>query len=177
MYLLKPKFHTEDKLQLLSAYHQSLFFHCFPNNSGYHSNNNILYAIPGHFILNYSKILVLSPGHIQLTPDNANFQGKTKKIRVICGKISGPVTMYRQPAILPHSVNLLAAYSRLVFTRSPVAGKGTWHLLPTAPSMLPTATEHFDRAELVTEWRIYVELAGGSSYQRFELSGGNCTTS
>ena len=25
-------------------------------------------------------------------------------------------------------------------------GKGTWHLLPTTPAMLPTATEHFDRA-------------------------------
>ena len=151
MYLLKPKFHTEDKLQLLSAYHQSLFFHCFPNNSGYYSNNNILYAVPGHFILNYSKIPVISPGHIQLTPSNSNFQGKTKKIRIIWGKISGPVKMHWQPAILPPSVNLLAAYSTLVFTRSLVAGKGTWHLLPTAPSMLPTATKHFDAAELVTK--------------------------
>ena len=41
---------------------------------------------------------------------------------------------------------LLADYSILDFTRSPLAGKGTWHLLPTTPSMLPTATKHFDRA-------------------------------
>ena len=30
-----------------------------------------------------------------------------------------------------------AAYSTLDFTRSPLAGKGTWCLLPTTPSMLP----------------------------------------
>ena len=41
---------------------------------------------------------------------------------------------------------LLAAYSTLDFTRSPLAGKGTWHLLPTTPDMLPTATKQFDRA-------------------------------
>ena len=40
----------------------------------------------------------------------------------------------------------LASYSTLDFTRSPLAGKGTWCLLPTTPSMLPTATKHFDRA-------------------------------
>ena len=40
----------------------------------------------------------------------------------------------------------LAAYSTLDFTMSPLAGKGTWCLLPTTPSMLPTATKHFDRA-------------------------------
>ena len=40
----------------------------------------------------------------------------------------------------------LAAYSTLDFTRSPLAGKGTWCLLPTTPSLLPTATKHFDRA-------------------------------
>ena len=40
----------------------------------------------------------------------------------------------------------LAAYSILNFTMSPMAGKGTWCLLPTTPSMLPTATKHFDRA-------------------------------
>ena len=39
-----------------------------------------------------------------------------------------------------------AAYSTLHLTRSPLAGKGTWCLLPTTPSMLPTATKHFDRA-------------------------------
>ena len=39
----------------------------------------------------------------------------------------------------------LAAYSTLDFTRSPLAGKGTWCLLPTTP-MLPTATKHFERA-------------------------------
>ena len=41
---------------------------------------------------------------------------------------------------------LSSAYSTLDFTRSPIAGKGTCHLLPTTPSMLPTATKHFDRA-------------------------------
>ena len=41
---------------------------------------------------------------------------------------------------------LLVAYSTLDFTMSPLAGKGTWCLLPTTPSMLPTATKHFDRA-------------------------------
>ena len=41
---------------------------------------------------------------------------------------------------------LFAAYSTLDFTRSPLAGKGTWHLLPTTPAMLPTAMKHFDRA-------------------------------
>ena len=40
----------------------------------------------------------------------------------------------------------LAAYSTLDFTRSPLAGKGTWCLLPTTSSMLPTAKKHFDRA-------------------------------
>ena len=34
----------------------------------------------------------------------------------------------------------LATYSTPDFTRSPLAGKGTWHLLPTA-------TKHFDRAD------------------------------
>ena len=41
----------------------------------------------------------------------------------------------------------LDAYSTLDFTMSPLAGKGTWCLLPTTPAMLPTATEHFDRAD------------------------------
>ena len=41
----------------------------------------------------------------------------------------------------------LAAYSTLDFTMSPLAGKGNWCLLPTTPSMLPTATRHFDRAD------------------------------
>ena len=40
----------------------------------------------------------------------------------------------------------LAAYSTLDFTMSPLAGKTTWYLLPTTPSVLPTATKHFDRA-------------------------------
>ena len=40
----------------------------------------------------------------------------------------------------------LAAHSTLDFTRSPLVGKGTWCLLPTTPSMLPTASKHFDRA-------------------------------
>ena len=53
--------------------------------------------------------------------------------------------MFRQPAILLPSVKFLVAYSTLDFTRSPLAGKGTWCLLPITPSMLPTATKHFDR--------------------------------
>ena len=40
----------------------------------------------------------------------------------------------------------LAVHSTLDFTRSPLAGKGTWCLLPTNTSMLSTATKHFDRA-------------------------------
>ena len=38
-----------------------------------------------------------------------------------------PVKMYWQPAILPPSVSLLAAC---------LAGKETWHLLPTTPAAL-----------------------------------------
>ena len=52
---------------------------------------------------------------------------------------------------------LLAAFSTLNFTKSLIAGKGTWCLLPTTPSMLPTATKHFDRAELILMYR-YVHL-------------------
>ena len=37
---------------------------------------------------------------------------------------------------------LLAAYSTLNFTTNPLAGKGTWNLLPTTPAMLPTATQN-----------------------------------
>ena len=36
----------------------------------------------------------------------------------------------------------LAAYSTSDFTRSPLAGKGTWCLLPTTPDMLPDAMKH-----------------------------------
>ena len=57
-----------------------------------------------------------------------------------------PVKMCWQPAILPAFSPFLAAYSTLDFTMSSLAGKGTWCLLPTTPSMLPTATKHFDRA-------------------------------
>ena len=46
----------------------------------------------------------------------------------------------------------LAAYSTLNFTRSPLAGKGTWCLLPATPSMLPTAAKHFDRAGHLSEY-------------------------
>lgn len=44
-----------------------------------------------------------------------------------------PVKMYRHPAILPplQLSQLLAACSTLDISRSPLAGKGTWHLLPT----------------------------------------------
>ena len=41
----------------------------------------------------------------------------------------------------------LDAYSTLDYTMNPLAGKGTWCLLPTTPSMLPTATKHFDGTE------------------------------
>ena len=36
----------------------------------------------------------------------------------------------------------LAAYSTLDFTMSPLAGKVTWYLLFTTPSMLPTASDN-----------------------------------
>ena len=39
-----------------------------------------------------------------------------------------------------------AAYSTLDFTWSPLAGKGTWCLLPTTPSRLLATAKHFDRA-------------------------------
>ena len=48
----------------------------------------------------------------------------------------------------------LAAYSTLDFTRSPLAGKGTWCLLPTTLSMLPTATKHVDRAVLLALFEV-----------------------
>ena len=38
-------------------------------------------------------------------------------------------------------------FATLDFTRSPLAGKGTWCLMPPTLAMLPTATKHFDRAE------------------------------
>ena len=42
------------------------------------------------------------------------------------------------------------AYSQLFAGfSSPLAGKGTWHLLPITPAVLPTTTKHFDRAELL----------------------------
>ena len=43
----------------------------------------------------------------------------------------------------------LAAYSTLDFTWNLLAGKGAWSLLPTTPSMLPTATKHFDRTGIL----------------------------
>ena len=42
---------------------------------------------------------------------------------------------------------VFATCSTLDFTMSPLAGKGTWCLLTTTPSILPAATKHFDRAE------------------------------
>ena len=33
---------------------------------------------------------------------------------------------------------------------SPLADKETWHLLPTAPAILPTTTKYFDRAAMAT---------------------------
>ena len=46
-------------------------------------------------------------------------------------------------------LHVLAAYSTLDYTGSPLAAKGTWHLLPTTPAMLPTAGKHFDRVALI----------------------------
>ena len=43
---------------------------------------------------------------------------------------------------------LSAAFSTLDLTRSHIANKGAWHLLPTTSAVLPTATNHFDRAGL-----------------------------
>ena len=51
-----------------------------------------------------------------------------------------------QPSQNVPTAGNFATYFTLDFTRSPLAGKGTWHLLPTTSSMLPTATKHFDRA-------------------------------
>ena len=52
----------------------------------------------------------------------------------------------------------LAAYSTLYFTMSPLAGKGTWCLLPTTPSMLLTVTKHFDRAGSITVTEKWVHV-------------------
>ena len=51
----------------------------------------------------------------------------------------------------------LAAYSTLDFISSSLAGKGTWCLLPTTPSMRPTATKHFDR---IAENEPFIENCG-----------------
>ena len=52
-----------------------------------------------------------------------------------------PVKMSWELAILSPS-----AYFTMDFTGSPLAGTGSWHLLPSTPAMLPTAAKHFDRA-------------------------------
>ena len=59
----------------------------------------------------------------------------------------------------------LAAYSTLDFTRSPLAGKGTWCLLPTTPSMLPSATQRFDRAVTLSLTRV-IGLARSSNKKK-----------
>ena len=74
---------------------------------------------------------------------------------------------------------LLAAYSILDFTRRPLAGKGTWCLLPTTPSMLSTATKHFDRAVCYPENIIFKTLirerglmgggGGGGRHKLFQI--------
>ena len=71
----------------------------------------------------------------------------TVKAVLCCGAVSS-VKMCQQSAILPPSVKLYATYFTLDFTRNPQAGKGTWHLLPTTPTMLSNATKHFDRVVL-----------------------------
>ena len=58
---------------------------------------------------------------------------------------------------------ILATYTTLDFTKSPLAGKRTWCLLPTTPAVLPTATKHFDGAE--------------SMHENTERMGGCCTCS
>ena len=79
-----------------------------------------------------------------------------------------PVKICWYVAILPPSCQLLAAYSTLDFTRSPLAGRGSWNLLPITPDMLPTATKHFDRAgysELGQSlFNIVHEKGGGSTW-------------
>ena len=74
--------------------------------------------------------------------------------------------MHLQPCqIVPAAGNFavfsqfLAAYSTLEFTRSPLAGKGTWCLLPTTPSMLPTATKNFDRDACVHSRNVECNIA------------------
>ena len=73
--------------------------------------------------------------------------------------ISRPITVHVHPQNNEHIVcspfqnvpaagnfaafsQFLAAYSTLDITRKLLAGKGTWYLLPTTPSMLPTATTY-----------------------------------
>ena len=65
-------------------------------------------------------------------------------------------TVQKQPCQnVPAAGNF--ADSTLDFTMSSLAGKGTWCLLRTTPSVLPTATKHFDRAAKE-------ERAGSTSY-------------
>ena len=66
-----------------------------------------------------------------------------------------PDKMCQQPEILPPSVTFLLLTLHLDFTRSPLADKGTWCLLPTTPAMLPTATKRFDRTNLL----VYMNIA------------------
>ena len=76
---------------------------------------------------------------------------------ISCGVCHG----FQQPAVYWHtiifgksnavlsnvpSVNFLLFTPHWTYTRSPLAGKGTWHLLPANTSMLSTATKHYDRA-------------------------------
>ena len=75
------------------------------------------------------------------TPPDGVFVKKVKKcVAQHCSFLKtcfiSPVKMCRQPSILPPSVNFLAVFSMLGFTRSPVAGKVNWWLLPTTASLL-----------------------------------------
>ena len=74
----------------------------------------------------------------------------------------------KRHSALPPSCQLLATYSTLDFTRSPLAGRGSWHLLPITPDMLPTATKHFDRAGYSdlgqSLFNIVHEKGGGSTW-------------
>ena len=63
-------------------------------------------------------------------------------MKVPCSKVHSTQPCQKVPAAGNFAAfsPFLAAYSTLDFTMSPLAGKGTSCLLPTTPSMLPTAT-------------------------------------
>ena len=58
----------------------------------------------------------------------------------------------------------LATYSTLDFTMSPLADKGTWHLLPTTSAMLPTAKKN-----ILTGLLIYITIRLGFCFFFFSF--------